>query len=194
MPAADGPTTLEEEPHVPSNSQQSPFQVMRSLHRDVGYLTAGLTVIFALSGIAQIFRDTDLFQVQKQEQVQLQPGLAADALGPALRMREVKVDRTESGVMYFRGGSYDPATGTAVRTQKSFAPPLDRLTALHKAPSKSALHWLTLVYGVMLLFLGTSSFFMFRPGHALQKRGLVFAGIGLAVALAVLFFGAGGGA
>lgn len=178
---------------MPSTSQQSLFQVMRGLHRDVGYLTAGLTVIFALSGIAQIFRDTDLFQVQKAQEVQVQPGLSADALGPALRMREVHVDRTEGGVLYFRGGSYDPATGKATRLQKEFVPPLDRLTELHKAPSRSAMHWLTLAYGVMLLFLGTSSFFMFRPGHALQKRGLVFAGIGFAVALAVLFLGAGGG-
>lgn len=177
---------------MPSTSQQSFFQVVRSLHRDIGYLTAGLTVIFALSGIAQIFRDSDFLQVQKQEAVQLAPGLAADALGPALRMREVHVDRTEGGVLYFRGGSYDPATGKAVRTTKSYLPPFDRLAAFHKSPSKSAVHWLTMIYAGALLFMGLSSFFMFRSGHALQRRGLVFAAIGLAVALAVMFFAPAG--
>lgn len=177
---------------MPSTSQQSFFQVVRSLHRDIGYLTAGLTVIFALSGIAQIFRDSDFLQVQKQETMQVSPGLSADALGPALRMREVHVDRTEGGVMYFRGGSYEPATGKAVRTTKSYVPPFDRLAAFHKSPSKSAVHWLTMVYGAALLFMALSSFFMFRNGHALQRRGLLFAAIGFGVALAVMFLVPGG--
>ena len=163
------------------------LQQVRALHRDVGHLTVGLTIVFALSGLAQIFRDTDFLQHEVQAAVMLEPGLAADALGPRLRVRDFKVLRTEGSVVYFPGGRYDAATGAATRTEKRWIFPFDRLTSLHKAPSKQAVHWLTLLYGTLLLFMAVSSFFMFKAGTPLQKRGLVLSGAGFALALLVLF-------
>lgn len=171
----------------PSPAPKSFLQTIRALHRDVGYVIAGLTILFALSGIAQIYRDTDFLQRETQQTVTLAPGLDDAALGPALRMREVRVDRVEGSTVYFRGGSYDRATGAAVRTRKEFVFPLNRLTALHKAPSQQAVHWLTTVYGALLLFMALSSFGMYRPGTKPQRRGLVLAGIGIVAALAMLF-------
>lgn len=163
------------------------LQQVRALHRDVGYLIAGLTMVFALSGLAQVFRDTDLLQHEVVAPVTLEPGLAPEALGPRLRVRDFRVLRTEGTVVYFKGGQYDAATGAATRTEKRWIFPFDRMTSLHKAPSKQAVHWLTLLYGVLLLFMAISSFFMFKPGTPLQKRGLVLALAGFAVAALVLF-------
>ena len=160
---------------------------VRSLHRDAGYFTAGLTIIFALSGIAQIYRDTGLFQHETRVESQLQPGLASSALGVALRAREFRVLRTEGSVVYFAGGSYDSATGHVVRTEKSFVFPLDRFSGLHKASSRSAVHWLTTIYGVLLLFMAGSSFWMFRAGSRQLNRGLAFAAVGLLCALVLPF-------
>lgn len=171
-----------------TTSRPSALPRIRALHRDVGYLTAGLTLVFALSGIAQIYRDTNFLQKQVPVDVQLQPGLDAAALGPALRLREVKVLRTEGSVTYFPGGSYDAATGHAVRTEKHWIFPFDRMTELHKSPSRSAIHWLTNLYAVLLLFMALSSFFMFRGGSPPQRRGLVLAGLGFAFAIVLLFF------
>jgi hypothetical protein len=174
------------------SGKKSFVQTVRGLHRDVGYLLVGLTLVFVLSGIAQIFRNTNFLQQETQHAIQLEPGLAPDALGPALRMREVRVERTEGSVSYFRGGSYDAATGRAVRTEKSYVFPIDRLSDLHTVASSAPVHWLTLLYAILLAFMTTSSFFMFRAGHALQRRGLLFAAIGLVVAIAALLLAKGG--
>lgn len=173
---------------MPSTDKKTLGQQMRALHRDIGFVTAGLTILFALSGLAQIFRDTNFMQREVTTEVQLAPGLAADALAPALKMREVRVEKTEGGVMFFRGGRYDVATGKAARVQKAWIFPLDRMTELHTSRSQQPIHWLTLAYGLMLLFMAVSSLFMFKGGSPLQKRGLALAVAGVVIALVALFF------
>ncbi len=165
-----------------------PFMLqMRGLHRDLGHFTAGLTIIFALSGVAQIFRDTDFLQHDEQIETQLPTGLEASALGPQLRMRDFKVLRTEGEVLYFQGGSYDRGTGHTVRTVKEFDFPLDRFSNLHKSPSKKGVHWFTMIYGTLLLFMAVSSFFMFRFDSSQQKRGMILAALGLVLAIGLVF-------
>ena len=176
---------------MPSTEQKSFTQIARALHRDIGWFTAGLTLIFVLSGIAQVYRDSDFLQHEIQVPVQVDPGLQGEDIGRALRVREFKAERTEGSVTFFRGGSYDAATGKAVRTQKEFVFPLDRFSELHKQRSKEAWHWITLAYGALLGFMAISSFFMFKGGSPMAKRGLVLAGLGFAVALAVVFLATG---
>ena len=172
--------------------EKSPVvQIVRGLHRDVGFFIVGLTVLFALSGIAQIYRDIGFLQRETSVETTVAPGLAASALGQALRVREFRVLRTEGTVTYFPGGSYDSATGRAVRTEKAFIFPLDRFAGLHKAPSKFAVHWLTTIYAVLLLFMALSSFWMFRRTSSHLRRGLAFAAGGVVLALVMLFMGPG---
>lgn len=171
---------------MPSTKKKTLGQQMRTLHRDIGFVTAGLTLLFALSGIAQIFRDTNFLQREIHTPVQLEPGLAAEALAPALKMREVRVEKTEGSVLYFRGGSYDAATGLADRIQKQWIAPRPHDRAAHRA-ERMPIHSLTLTYGAMLLFMACSSFFMFKGGSPLQKRGLALAVAGIVVALIALF-------
>lgn len=173
---------------MPSTDKKTLGQQMRALHRDIGFITAGLTILFALSGIAQIFRDTNFLQREIHTPLQLAPALTAETLAPALKVREVRVQKTEGTVMYFRGGSYDSATGKADRIQKEWLFPMDRMTELHTSPSKDAIHWLTLVYGVLLLFMATSSFFMFKAGSVLHRRGLILAMAGVVIAILALYF------
>jgi hypothetical protein len=176
---------------VAARPNASAVQRIRVLHRNIGYFTAGLTILFALSGIVQTYRDTDLFQHEVQVERQIEPGLAPEALGPALRLREAKVLREEGNVVYFQGGWYDRGTGRAVRTESRFIFPLDRFSALHKAPSKSAVHWLTNLYAVLLLFMAVSSFWMFPGGSAQRRKGLLVAALGIAFAVALLFLAPG---
>lgn len=172
------------------NTTKKPFMLqVRGLHRDLGHFTAGLTIIFALSGIAQIFRDTDFLQHDEQVEQTMAPGLDASTLGPQLRIRDFKVLRTEGSTLYFAGGSYDAVTGHTVRTVKEFNFPLDRFSDLHKAPSKKGVHWFTMIYGTLLLFMALSSFFMFRFDSSQQKRGMILAALGLVLAVILVFAG-----
>jgi hypothetical protein len=39
-------------------------QVMRALHRDIGFLVVGLIIIYSVSGLVLVFRGTDLLKVE----------------------------------------------------------------------------------------------------------------------------------
>lgn len=50
--------------------KQNIYHIMRVLHRDIGFLTIGLTLVYALSGILLIYRNTDLLKTEKVEEKQ----------------------------------------------------------------------------------------------------------------------------
>ncbi|MEL7588126.1 MAG: hypothetical protein AAGU19_15570 [Prolixibacteraceae bacterium] len=91
---------------------------MRLLHRDIGYFIAGLVLIYALSGIILIYRDTDLLKRETQLQKKLAPGMGASELGPALHLRDFKLLKEENGIIRFQNGSYDKSTGIASYSSK----------------------------------------------------------------------------
>lgn len=159
---------------------------MRALHRDLGYFAAGLTVIYALSGIVQIYRDTDLLQRDTRIERKLPPDLGPSELGQSLHLRDLKVTRTQGDSLYFRDGVYDRSTGNVAYSSKDFVFPLNRFVSLHKASSKSPVHWLTVAYGALLFFLALSSFWMFRGGTSLFRRGMYLAAAGIVAAVLLL--------
>ena len=57
---------------------------MRFLHNNIGFFIAGLVVIYSLSGILQIYRDTDLLKHDVVTQKKLDINLAPDKLKEAL--------------------------------------------------------------------------------------------------------------
>jgi hypothetical protein len=169
-----------------ANAPRSPRQILRALHRDVGYLVVGLTLVFTLSGVLLVYRDTGLLQRATSVETKLTPGLEPDAVGAALRTRDFRVLRTAGDVVYFTGGSYDRRTGLAVHTERSYAFPLDRLVRLHRVASRQPAHWPVVLYGALLLFLAVSSFWMFRPGTPQFRRGLWLAALGTLLAVLLL--------
>ena len=84
-----------------------------ALHRDIRFRgLTGLTLLFALSGHLQIFREHELPQREiHTPDTRFEPGSPGGARA-RVEMREVRVEKTEGTVLpYFRGGSYDAATG-----------------------------------------------------------------------------------
>jgi|WetSurMetagenome_2_1015567.scaffolds.fasta_scaffold454199_2 hypothetical protein len=165
--------------------RKSIHHTMRVWHRYAGFFIVGFTVIYALSGITLIYRDTDLLKSEKQMTITLAPGLKPSDLAPLLRMREVKVLETKGDVVYFEGGSYNSTTGEAVNTMKDLVFPFNKFARLHKTASKDIMHWFTLIFGISMGFLAISSLWMFKAGTRVFRNGMitVLAGVILAVAL-----------
>ncbi len=161
-------------------------QLMRSLHRDIGFLMIGITLIYGISGVVLVYRDTNFLKSEKQIEKQLQPNLSADQLGNELRMRSFKVEKNEDDIIYFGNGTYNKTTGLAKYTENSLPAFLNKISGLHKASSKSKTHWFTIVFGVLLLFLAISSFWMYKKSSKSFKRGMVFSAIGLVAAIIML--------
>ena len=160
---------------------------MRIYHRYLGFFLAGIMAVYALSGIVLIFRDTNFLKREKLVQQQLKPGLTADSLGKAIRMRDLKIESVNGDVQTFKQGTYNTVTGAVSYTTKNLPTMVEKLTHLHKANTKDPLFYLNVFFGVSLLFFVISSFWMFMPKTSIFKKGLYFTLAGIALTLLMLF-------
>ena len=91
-------------------------KTMRDLHNYIGFFIVGLVVIYSLSGIVQTYRDTSFLKHDVKNEKTIETNLDAESLGKAIKIKELKVEKTENGIMYFKQGSYNPQTGEAKYT------------------------------------------------------------------------------
>ena len=164
---------------------------MRYLHNNICLFIDVLVVIYSLSGILQIYRDTDLLKHDVVTQKKLDVNLAPDKLKDALRLRGLVVEKTEGAVLYFKEGNYNNVTGMATYTTKEWYNWVLTFTELHKTRSKepghSLAHYFTTIFGVLLLFMSVSAFWMFKPGTKLFSRGVYMTIAGIAASIILLF-------
>jgi uncharacterized iron-regulated membrane protein len=162
-------------------------QRMRVYHRYLGFFLAGIMAMYAISGITLIFRDTDFLKVEKQNESHLEPNLSAEALGRALRMRDLKIEKEDGDIMTFPNGTYDKSTGVANYSTKELPYFLEKITNLHKAEFKDPLFFLNVFFGLSLLFFVISAFWMFLPKTPTFRKGLYFTLTGLILTLILIF-------
>lgn len=168
-------------------SKSTLSNTMRIYHRYLGFFLAGIMAVYAISGIILIFRDTDFLKRENQVSQQLKPGMNAEDLGKAIRIRDLKIVSVNGNVQSFKQGTYDVSTGDVTYTTKKLAPFAEKLTHLHKANTKDPLFYLNIFFGVSLLFFVISSFWMFMPKTAIFKKGLIFTIAGIVLTLVLLF-------
>lgn len=165
---------------------KSVSRLMRSLHRDGGFLILGFVIIYCLSGIILIYRDTDFMKRDVVMERELTPNISDEQLGREIRIPGFRVEKTEGDMVYFPGGSYDRSTGIATITVKQIRFPFNKFIDLHKIMSSNGKHWVTVVFGILLLFMAISSLWMFKPGTKYFKRGIVFTVTGIVVLVIIL--------
>jgi uncharacterized iron-regulated membrane protein len=168
-------------------NQRPMSMTMRVIHRYLGFFLAGIMAVYALSGIVLIFRDTDFLKQEQQFEQQLASNISQEALGEALKIKRLKVDRVEGDIYYFKNGTYNSTTGEAVYSQSELPYVLDKMTHLHKAKSEDPLYFLNIFFGLSLLFFVISSFWMFMPHTDVFKKGLYFTLGGVVLTLILLF-------
>ena len=159
---------------------------MRALHRDIGYFMVGLVVIYALSGIALIFRDTNFLKHNIIVVKTLSSDLETNELKKELHLKELKVITIKGDSIFFEDGFYNKATGVAQYTTKEIIFPFNKFINIHKVKSKDPIHWINTIFALLLLFMVISSFWMFKKGTPFFRRGLIIAGAGILFAL-ILF-------
>jgi hypothetical protein len=161
---------------------------MRVWHRYAGFFILGFVLLYGFSGMTLILRDTDFLKKEKKITLNLAPGIDPSELGRNLRMREFNVEKTEGDIIYFRGGSYNKATGLAEQTVKDLIFPFNKMTELHKTPSGKPLHWFTFTFAIVLLFLAISSLWMFKTTTKVFRQGIIIVIAGVIFAGILLFF------
>ncbi len=160
---------------------------MRVYHRYLGFFLAGIMAVYAISGIVLIFRETPFLKSDKIVETKLAPDIKLEELGKAIRVRDLKVEKEENGIVYFKQGTFNRTTGVATVTTKELPMILDKMTHMHKATTKQPLFFLNIFFGLSLLFFVISSFWMFMPQTAIFKKGLYFTIGGIILTLILIF-------
>ncbi len=164
-------------------------QKFRTTHRYIGNFLAGIMAVYAISGIVLIFRDTNFLKSEHQIEKVLKPNIDKKNLAKELRVRELQNVSENTDSILFQNGSYNKSTGVTKITIMKLPFVLDKLTHLHKAKSGDPLYWFNIFFGISLLALVITSFWMLRPKTKIFTNGLYFTLSGVALILIMLFFG-----
>ena len=159
---------------------------MRSLHRDLGFLVIGLTIVFSISGILLVYRGTDLLMYEHHVAKTIDKELTTNELGQALKFRRFRAE-TKGDSIVFDGGFYIQSTGELDYTYKAQPKLLSKFNSFHKSSTRSTFHLVAIIYAILLFFLAISSLFMFKPGTRKFFRGIVITIIGIVATLLMIF-------
>ena len=160
---------------------------MRIYHRYLGFFLAGIMAIYSVSGIVMIFRDTDFLKKENHKVLNVATGLKSEEVGPAIKLKNLKIKSDTLDVVTFEQGTYNRTTGVADFKVKELPYLLNKMTKMHKATNKDPLYYLNIFFGVSLLFFVISSFYMFMPGTSIFKKGMYFTLAGIVLVLVMLF-------
>ncbi|WP_304344485.1 hypothetical protein [Chryseobacterium koreense] len=160
---------------------------MRIVHRYLGYFMAGIMAVYAVSGVLMIYRDTDFLKQEKKYEKVFEKNLGEKQLGKEIKMKGFEVEKTENGILYFKNGTYNSSTGEAKYTKMELPYVLDKMTKLHKSQSKDRLSPLNAFFGISLFFFVISSFWMFNVKSKAFRRGMIYTGAGLILAIILVF-------
>lgn len=167
---------------------------VRGLHRDMGYLSIGLTLVYAISGLAVNHIpdwDPNFTNVRSVRELSApltgdDRAIAAEAMriqgvrGPAREIYRAAPDQLE--IRLDRGAIHvNPLTGRVVAEVQRPRPFLHLANWLHLNRGKKAWRAVADSYALGLLFLALSGMFMLPGKHGMRGRGAILAGIGAAI-------------
>lgn len=170
------------------------YKLNRSLHRDIGYLTVGFTLIFSISGIAvnhiqdwnpnysitKVESRIPPFETQNQEEM-VQHVLSYVALSAPVKSSfrpspgELKI--------FFDGStlSYNNWTGVVIEERIVERALLYDFNYLHLNHAKKIWTWVSDLFAVFLIFLCISGLFILKGKQGIKGRGAVLTMIGFAI-------------
>jgi hypothetical protein len=172
-----------------------------SLHRDIGYFCAALTVVYAVSGIAvnhthqwnpsyRIERETRTFAPIAAAGADETVDLLVRALQLPGRPKSHFRSSPRSIDLFYDGWSVlaDTGAGTATVERVHERPFLRDANFLHLNQPKKLWTWFADLYAVLLGFLAISGLFILRKRNGLAGRGKWFVLAGVLLPLVFLVF------
>lgn len=171
------------------------------LHRDIGYLCVGLTLIYGISGIAVNHispRFNPSYSIEKSSLYT--PPLAAGAEPDMAYIRSVLAEAGETGSfknaaflspgilrIFVDGNTLDVETATGQVTMEKIRrkPLLFEVNYLHLNKGKGAWTWLADIYGAAICLLAITGLLMIRGRK--KSRGILLSLAGFIVPIAYLF-------
>jgi hypothetical protein len=174
-------------------------KICRFLHREIAYFAVGLTVIYAVSGIAVNHIDSwnPSYRLGRDE-LHIEPVPAGDTaamaatvlerLAPPEPVQTVWWASPDQLRIIVEGATYDvePATGRVLRDGIKPRPLFRDLNYLHLNHGKGLWTWIADVYAGALAVLALTGIFLAKGSQGLAGRGGIWLALGVALPVAYL--------
>ena len=168
-------------------------KVCRTLHRDLGFLAVGLTLVYAISGLAvnhahhwdaNYSRTLDRWSMEPVgtgPTTEIVP-VVLERLGPTAPVKNTWRDSDEVLQVFVEGGQYDVHLGTGEVIEHGFArrPFLYDVNFMHLNTGKAPWTGIADVYAGILIVLALTGPWLIKGSKGLTGRG------GLLMALGIL--------
>ena len=166
----------------------------RILHRDIGYLTVGITLVYALSGFLLSHRK--LFPAAKKEAftIDLPPNLNSESLLkywelnlPLIKLNNHKESENTIQLFLERGnGYYNKSNGETSYEIITRRPVISFLNQLHRNRRKGW-PYIADAYAFLLGFLAISGLFITNGKNGFLQRGIWLVSLGIILVLVFIF-------
>jgi hypothetical protein len=166
----------------------------RILHRDIGYLTVGITLVYALSGFLLSHRK--LFPAAKKEAftIDLPPNLNSESLLkywelnlPLIKLNNHKESENTIQLFLERGnGYYNKSNGETSYEIITRRPVISFLNQLHRN-RKKGWPYIADAYAFLLGFLAISGLFITNGKNGFLQRGIWLVSLGIILVLVFIF-------
>lgn len=179
---------------------------LRAIHRDIGYLAVGFTMIYALSGIAMNhiddwdpnFHATEITHKIAPIGDQVSDAEAAGRIAAAAGATGKPDDIYRAGDeirLSYPDGTKLTAIGDTLTVQRRRDRMFFRIADwLHATRGKQAWKFIADVYAALLLYLAISGIFMIKGRLGLRWRGAALITLGLAAPIGYIVLSGGPGA
>ena len=170
------------------------YKLNRVLHRDIGYLTVGFTLIFAISGIAvnHIQDWNPNYSISKTESAippivtQSEDEMVQHVLRHVSLSAPVKNTFRSSPnelKIFFDGSTlyYNSRTGSVIEERVVERSLFYDVNYLHLNHAKKIWTWVSDLFAVFLIFLSISGLFILKGRQGIKGRGAVLTMIGFAI-------------
>ena len=176
----------------------------RALHRDLGYIFVGMTIIYSVSGIVLNHRKPggDASLLSRSEEFVSEPikreNFTKDVIFQLLEEKDL--ERSEYKNFYFpsegRAMIYlnmghielDLISGKGKLVTIKKRPILTEFNFLHYNKPKKLWTWFSDIFAVALILLAVTGLFIIRGKNGIRKRGAILVSIGIIIPLVFLFF------
>jgi hypothetical protein len=182
---------------VPTRSGRAGWRKLNNaLHRDVGYLIVGLTIVYAVSGLAvnhradwnpsyrlgKVTRQIEPIHATEREEI-VRLARAALALGEP---RAVFRPDPETLQLFYESQTFsvDLPTGAVLVDGVRKRPVLWEMNQLHLNTPKGAWTWIADLYAAALLFVSATGLFVLKGRTGITGRGAWLTALGAAIPLA----------
>ena len=170
-----------------------------ALHRDVGYLIVGLTIVYGVSGLAVNHRadwNPSYRMAKRARQIQPIPAAERDemvrqaraALGVGEPRNVFRPDPDTLQLFFDRESfSIDLPTGAVIVDGIRPRPVLYEMNQLHLNTPKGAWTWIADLYAVALLFVAATGLFVLKGRTGITGRGAWLTAVGIVIPVVCWF-------